>query len=70
MPKLDFDIVHSYASQSGGISVPAILSNGAESVELLAFVDTGASNCLFQREPGERQSLSGLQRGDWRRLGI
>lgn len=55
MPKLDFEIVHSYVSQ------------------------TGASNCLFQREHGELIGLEiesgqpktfGLQRVAWRRLGI
>ena len=53
MPKLDFNSVHSYSPQSEGIALPVVLRYGAEAVDLLAFVDTGASNCLFQREHGE-----------------
>jgi hypothetical protein len=40
-----------------------VLRNGDESVDLLASIDTGASNCLFEREHGELLNLE-LENGD------
>jgi hypothetical protein len=37
--------------------MPVVLRNGEEAIDLLAFVDTGASNCLFEREHGELLGL-------------
>ena len=63
MPRLEFSHVHSYASRADGISMPVVLKSGAETVDLLARVDTGASNCLFEREHGEMLNLD-IERGN------
>ena len=47
----------SYDSHAGGIAVPAVLKSGRNTVELLAHVDTGASDCLFEREFAEALDL-------------
>jgi hypothetical protein len=57
MARLEFNCVHYYASKSGGISVPVQLTSGVETIEFLAYVDTGASNCLFERQHGEVLNL-------------
>ena len=57
MLQLEFDSVHSYALNPGGISVPTRLRSGAETIQLLAYIDTGASNCLFERQHGEVLNL-------------
>ena len=41
-----------------GIPLPVVLRNGTETVDLLAYVDTGASNCLFARKQGEMLNLN------------
>jgi hypothetical protein len=53
MPAIEFSRTHSYLPADDAISLPVILSNGAEGVKLLAHVDTGASHCLFERRYGE-----------------
>ncbi len=40
-----------------GIPLPVVLRSGTETVDLLAYVDTGAGNCLFAREHGEMLAL-------------
>lgn len=57
MLRLEFSHRRSYAPGVDGISVPVVLRNGDESVDLLASIDTGASNCLFEREHGELLNL-------------
>jgi predicted aspartyl protease len=57
MHSLEFSHLHSYSSQVEGIALPVVLRNGQEAIDLLAFVDTGASNCLFAREHGELLGL-------------
>jgi hypothetical protein len=57
MPRLEFDSVHSYSAQAEGIGVPVVLKHGLEVVDFLAFIDTGATNCLFQRAHGELLGL-------------
>ncbi|HEY1951111.1 MAG TPA: retropepsin-like aspartic protease [Bryobacteraceae bacterium] len=57
MAQLEFSHVHSYAQRPGGISAPVSLSSGAETVEFLAYIDTGASDCLFERQHGEVLNL-------------
>ena len=37
--------------------MPIVLKSGDETVDLLATIDTGASNCLFEREHGEMLNL-------------
>jgi hypothetical protein len=37
--------------------VPVTLRSGAESIGILSYIDTGASNCLFQRGHGRMLNL-------------
>ena len=50
MYRLDFDTLHSYATERLGISVPLVLKFGDKSVRLAASIDTGATFCLFRAE--------------------
>ena len=52
MPNLSFEVEHHYADDPGGIplSVELEADDGGASTRLLAFVDTGAGQCLFQSE--------------------
>jgi hypothetical protein len=63
MPRLEFSHVHSYASSTEGISLPVVLRSGGERIDLFASVDTGASNCLFERAHGEGLNLE-IEAGD------
>lgn len=63
VPRLEFRYTHRYGSEGKGISVPVILRSGAERVAVVASVDTGASNCLFERERGELLKLK-IEDGD------
>jgi hypothetical protein len=63
MPRIEFSQIHSYSSRVEGISLPVVLRSGAETIDLLAYVDTGASNCLFEREHGEMLNLN-IEAGD------
>jgi len=55
--ELGFSERHIYDSRLEGITVPAVLTIGKNRVELLAKIDTGASDCLFEREYGEALGL-------------
>ena len=57
MPAIEFSRVHSYLPADDGISLPVILNNGAEKTKPLAYVDTGASHCLFEQRHGELLTL-------------
>ena len=57
MPRLTFSHRHSYGWQSEGITLPIVLKSRFERVDLLATIDTGASNCLFERAHGEMLNL-------------
>jgi hypothetical protein len=57
MPRLEFSHRHRYGANAPGISLPIVLSNGIRKVGLLANVDTGAGNCLFERTHGEVLNL-------------
>lgn len=63
MPRLEFSHQRSYAPGVEGIALPVVLTNGGESVDILAFVDTGASNCLFEREHADLLNLE-IETGD------
>lgn len=63
VPRLEFSSIHRYGSKGEGISVLVALRNGAEVIEILAQVDTGASNCLFRGEHGEVLNLK-IEGGD------
>lgn len=57
MPRLNFSRIYAYPSDAKGILVPVVLKNGSETVHLIAYLDTGASNCLFERKFGELLNL-------------
>jgi hypothetical protein len=65
MRRLEFSRVHNYSSTADGISMPVILRSGGAAVKLLAYLDTGASNCLFERKHGELLNLE-IEAGDRR----
>ncbi len=44
MPPLSFTLVHSYSSYDAGVTVPVVLRSGAQTTDLLAILDTGASH--------------------------
>jgi hypothetical protein len=54
---LRFSERYAYDSRSEGITIPAVLSTGGNKVQLLAKIDTGSSNCLFDRGYGEALGL-------------
>ena len=45
--------MHQYNSSAEGIEVPVTLGNGGQSVDLIAKLDTGAANCIFERRYAE-----------------
>ena len=58
MLRLDFSHVHYYSSNAEGISLPVVLRSGSEIIDFRAYIDTGASNCLFERKYGELLNLN------------
>lgn len=54
---LRFDILHRYASEREGVSIPVQITVADRLVNLLARVDTASSCCVFQRAHGERLGL-------------
>jgi len=54
MYRLEFASLHWYASEQVGISVPVVLTSGANTVRLVASVDTF---CLFRNELAEALGL-------------
>ena len=65
---LSFNILHNYDASLDSITVPVILSNSYASVKILAKLDTGASNCIFQREHGEELGID-IEKGQPRHFG-
>ena len=57
MHSLSFDIQHRYDLSGAGITVPLQLHSGGKMVDIAAKLDTGADNCIFAREYGERLEL-------------
>jgi len=57
MPRLEFSHRHIYSGHEQGISLPIILRSGDERADLVAKIDTGATNCLFDRQQGEALDL-------------
>ena len=54
---LHFSERHIYDSKTEGISIPVVLWAGRKKIDLLAKIDTGASDCLFEREYAEALGL-------------
>lgn len=63
MRAIEFTTIHTYKPDAEGISLPVVLKSGDEMVKLPASVDTGASNCLFERKHAELLNLD-LEAGD------
>lgn len=63
MNRMEFRHSPSYASRPGGVSLPVVLKSGRERSALFAFIDTGASNCAFERSHGELLGLD-IEAGD------
>jgi hypothetical protein len=56
---LDFDVDLEYEETSAGMLVPIRLIHGDRSVELSAWLDTGAADCLFDRFYADILGLAG-----------
>lgn len=54
---LHFDVLHRYALEETGISVPLRLTVGRKSIDVWSKLDTGASVCIFAREYAEALDL-------------
>ena len=65
---LPFDSAHHYADNADGLLVPVALQHGKTFHKTSAFIDTGASVCLFSREIGEILGLN-VEQGHYKRLG-
>ncbi|MFN7948461.1 MAG: retropepsin-like aspartic protease [Blastocatellia bacterium] len=59
MKTFHFSTVLSYQPDDRqGIAVPISLSAGGRTVDVVSYLDTGASACIFPREIGERLGLT------------
>lgn len=65
---LPFDYSHHYADDSDGILIPVSLQHADIFQKTSAYIDTGASVCLFSREIGEILGLD-IEQGSYKRLG-
>jgi predicted aspartyl protease len=50
--QLRFSARYTYDSNLDGITIPVVLNARGKKIELLAKIDTGASDCLFEHELG------------------
>lgn len=48
---------YTYDSRSEGITIPALLKTDGKTIEVLAKIDTGAADCLFEHGYGEALGL-------------
>ncbi len=55
--QLEFSQCLRYVGDAVGITVPITLHSGGETIALLAAIDTGAANCLFERTHGDLLGL-------------
>ena len=60
---LEFTTIHTYTPGVEGITLPVVLTCGGEAVKLPASVDTGASNCMFERKHAELLNLD-VEKGE------
>jgi hypothetical protein len=54
---IEFTRTHLYTPSAEGISIPVALASANRIVDFLAYVDTGASHCLFERRHAEMLNL-------------
>jgi hypothetical protein len=55
---LTFAVRHPYSASAAGIEIPIGLKNEARRVRFLAKVDTGAADCIFQRDYAEQLGIN------------
>ena len=55
--RLRFSERYTYDADVEGITIPAVLKAGGRPIELLAKIDTGATDCLFEHGYGEALGL-------------
>lgn len=55
--QVEFTRTHSYAGRDASITVPVALRSGALFADLVASIDTGASQCLFENAYAIRLGL-------------
>jgi hypothetical protein len=56
--QLDFDTLHTYGTDKGGVEVPVTLRLGQSTVRFPARLDTGATFCVFERGYAETLGLA------------
>ena len=59
---------YSYPSDDKGILLPVILRSGNDFIDFRAYIDTGSSNCLFERKYGELLNLN-IEAGEPKKFG-
>jgi hypothetical protein len=52
-----FELLHLYDAGKPGITIPVLLRSGGLSVDVTTKLDTGASDCIFERFYGEELKL-------------
>lgn len=55
--QLRFSAQYIYDSDADGITIPVVLKASGKTIEMLAKIDTGASDCLFEHAFGEALGL-------------
>jgi hypothetical protein len=65
MPSLEFGQIHRYVPGADGIAMRVALKSGGEVADFIAYIDTGANSCLFERKHGEMLKLE-IEAGDRR----
>jgi hypothetical protein len=60
--RISFAKRHSYAGPGDTIGLPVLLRSGQETISLVANLDTGAANCLFERSYAEALGID-VERG-------
>jgi hypothetical protein len=67
VPTLSFDLQYQYAQGHSDIQLPIELHYGNDFVRLLPKVDTGAANCIFQRDYARALNID-VETGQYRRF--
>jgi hypothetical protein len=60
---LSYELLHHYDAGQPGVTLPVVLRSGGLSVDVTAKLDTGATQCIFQRFYGEELGLD-VERGE------
>ena len=65
--RLDFDFIYHYDTSKIGITIPVLLGQGDNIVEVDAKLDCGSTYCVFERQWGEALGLN-IERGHPQRI--